>query len=376
MSVLDTPLCELLGIEIPILQAGMGRARGSPTTVALVVAVSETGGLGCLGATGMEPEEIRAAIHEIRSLTSRPFGVDLLLPARLADAGPSREEVRRQIRQDHPEHWRFVLGLYERFGLDPDEKREEEWVLSPTLVRRQTEVLVEERVPVFVSGLGDPAWVVPLAREAGMKVMGLCGSPRNAERQRAAGVDAVIAQGHEAGGHTGSIATMTLVPQVVDRVHPTPVVAAGGIVDGRGVAAALALGAQGVWCGTAFLFADEIDLFPAHRDQLVAAETHQLAVGRSYTGKPSRVVTNEVTEAWRESRLDPLPMPHQAVLMDDFTYAAEVAGRHELVNNPAGQAAGMLDRYEPAAVIAQRLATQAVEVIERLRAYVEGTEAT
>jgi NAD(P)H-dependent flavin oxidoreductase YrpB (nitropropane dioxygenase family) len=369
--VLRTPLCDLLGIEIPILQAGMGRVRGTTTAVAMVVAVSEAGGLGCLGAFGMEPEEIRAAIREIRALTSRPFGVDLLLPASLADADVPREEVRHEIRADHPEHWKFMLGLYERFGLDPGQRNDQEWAMSPTYMRRQAEVVVEERVPVFASGLGDPSWVVPLAREAGTKVIGLSGSPRNAERQKQAGVDVIVAQGYEAGGHTGAIATLPLVPQVVDRVAPLPVVAAGGIADGRGVAAALALGAQGVWCGTAFLFANEVNLFPTQRDELVAAESRDVVTGRSYTGKTSRVVENGVTQAWRESGLDPLPMPHQWVLMTDFAHAAEVAGRHDLIGNPAGQVVGMLDAYEPAALIAQRLAAQAVDVIEGLRAYVE-----
>lgn len=370
MSTLRTPLCDLLGIEIPILQAGMGRGRGSTTTAAMVAAVSETGGLGCLGATGMDPEEIRDAIGEIRSLTSRPFGVNLLLPASLADADVPREEVRQQIRRDHPEHWKFMLGLYERFGLDPGELHDQEWALSPTLMRRQAEVLIEERVPVFASGLGDPAWVVPLAREVGTKVIGLAGSPRQAERQQAAGVDVIVAQGYEAGGHTGTIATLALVPQVVDRVAPTPVVAAGGIADGRGVAAALALGAQGVWCGTAFLFAEEVNLFQDQRDQLAAADVRDVVTGRSYTGKPSRVVQNEVTRAWLASGLEPLPMPHQTVLMDDFTHAAEAAGQYGLINNPAGQIAGMLSEYEPAAEIARRLADEAAAVIESLRAFV------
>ena len=348
----------------------MGRARGSPTTPALVAAVSEAGGLGCLGATGMEPREIRAAISEIRALTTRPFGVDLLLPGDLESADAPRVAIREQVRREHPDHWRFVLGLYEQFGLDPDAAPEQEWALSPTLMRRQAEAVLDERVPVFAAALGDPRWIVPLAREAGTKVLGLCGSVRHAERQLAAGVDVVVAQGHEAGGHTGSITTLVLVPQVVDAVAPTPVVAAGGIADGRTVAAALALGAQGVWCGTAFLFAEEIDLFPEQRDQLARVEAQDLVVGRSYTGKPSRVVRNEITEAWRASGLDPLPMPHQTVLMEDFTYAAECAGRVDLVNNPAGQAAGRLTAREPARMIVRRLAADAARVIEELGAQV------
>jgi NAD(P)H-dependent flavin oxidoreductase YrpB (nitropropane dioxygenase family) len=369
MAALHTPLCDLLDIEIPILQAGMGRTRGSTTTVAMVVAVSEAGGLGCLGCSGLTPAQIRESIDEIRRQTDKPFAVNVLLPVSLADADVPRRAVREEIRQNYPEHWRFVRALCERFGLDPDITCEKEWAISPTLVREQVEVIIEERVPVFAAGLGDPAWVVPLAHEVGAKVIGLSGSPRHAERQVAAGVDIVVAQGFEAGGHTGLIATLPLVPQIVDRVAPTPVVAAGGIADGRAVAAALALGAQGVWCGSAFLFAEESSLFDDQRRQLVEAESRDVVPGRTYTGKTSRGVQNDVTRAWLESDLDPLPMPYQGVLMDDFQTAAEAAGRHDLIWNAAGQIVGLLDRVEPASVIAKRLATQAAEVIDALPRY-------
>lgn len=370
MPSLHTPLCDRLGIDYPIIQAGMGRGIGSTTSAALVAAVSEAGGMGCLGATGWEPEEIRAVIRDVRSRTDRPFGVDLLLPASLADADVPREDVRRLVEREHPEHWRFAQSLYERFGVDRSIKHPQEWALSPTLMKRQADVVLEERVPVLVSGLGDPAWVVPLAHEAGITVMGLVGAPRHAERQVQAGVDIVIAQGSEAGGHTGTIATLALVPQVVDQVAPTPVVAAGGIADGRTVAAALALGAQAVWCGTAFLFAKEANVNDAHRGQLTEAGARDVIAGRSYTGKPSRVVQNEITKAWAESGLRPLEMPLQTVIMDDFTYAAEHSGHAELIQNPAGQIAGMLAEHEPAAVILRRMVEGAAAVVDSLQGHV------
>lgn len=374
MSSLHTPLCDVLGIEVPIIQAGMGRGMGSTTTAALVAAVSEAGGMGCLGATGWEPEEIRAEIRKVRALTNRPFAVDLLLPASLAEADVPREEVRRLVEREHPEHWRFVQSLYERFGVDRSIKHPQVWALSPTLMKQQAEVVLEERVPVLVSGLGDPAWIVPLAHEAGIKVMGLVGAPRHAERQVQAGVDMVIAQGTEAGGHTGTIATLALVPQVVDQVAPTPVIAAGGIADGRTVAAALALGAQAVWCGTAFLFALEANVIDPHREQITAAGARDVIPGRSYTGKTSRVVKNEITTAWAESGLDPLPMPLQTVMMDDFTYAAEHSGRPDLIQNPAGQITGMLSKHEPAATIMRRMADEAATVIGSLQSSVAAGE--
>jgi NAD(P)H-dependent flavin oxidoreductase YrpB (nitropropane dioxygenase family) len=373
MLALHTRLCDLLAIEYPIIQAGMGRAMGSPTTPGLVAAVSEAGGMGCLGAAGLVPGEIRAAIREIKGLTSHPFGVGLLLPASLADADITRDEIRTHIQAQYPRHWQFVQSLYERYGIEPHQLPMT-YSVSPTHIKQQVASVLEEGVPVFVSGLGDPAWVVPGFHAQGTKVMGLAGSVRNAERQKAAGVDVVIVQGYEAGGHTGQIASLPLIPQVVDAVSPLPVVAAGGIGDGRGVAAALALGAQGVWCGTAFLYALEADLASDHRRALTRARSEDLVVSKSYTGKPSRIVRTEVIELWAQSGLETLPMPHQFVLMDDFVYSAEVAGRADLMNSPAGQVAGMLTEHVPAAVIVRRLVEEAVDAIARMHEAVEPTK--
>ena len=350
-----SPVCELLGIELPILQAGMGRTHGTPTPPALVAAVSNTGGVGCLGGVGLEPDELRAAIREIRGLTSKPFAVDLLLPANLADSPRTRDEIRRALRENHPRHWRFLLSLHEKFGLRPH-PMDKAGLLSNDFIRAQVDVVLDERVPVFVAGLGDASWVIADRRAREMKTIGLAGSVRNALRQKEAGVHVVIAQGYEAGGHTGTVANFALIPQVVDAVAPLPVLAAGAISDRRGVAAALALGAQGVWVGTAFLFAEEADVPETHRRQLEAARSEDMVVSRAYTGKPARTFRNPVMQAWSESGLDTLPTPYQWVLMDDFVAAAEAAGRLELVNLPGGQGAGMLDRRRPAREIVAELA--------------------
>ena len=350
-----TPLCDLLGIELPILQAGMGRTHGTPTPPALVVAVSEAGGMGCLGGVGLEPEELGAAIREIRATTKKPFAVDLLLPASLADSPPTRDEIRHALKEKYPQHWAFVQSLYQRFDLKPV-PMQKPGLLSMEGIRAQLEVVLEERVPVFVAGLGDPSWVIKDKRARDMKVLGLAGSVRNALRQKEAGVHAVIAQGYEAGGHTGTVANFALIPQVVDALAPLPALGAGAISDRRGVAAALALGAQGVWVGTAFLFAEEADVPQTHRRQLEAARSEDFVVSRSYTGKPARTFRNAVLQAWSESGLEPLPTPYQWVLMDDFVNAAEAADRQELVNNPAGQGAGMLRERKPAKRIVEELA--------------------
>jgi nitronate monooxygenase len=348
-------VCDLLGIELPILQAGMGRTRGTPTPPALVAAVSESGGMGCLGGVGLEPQELREAIRDIRRRTQKPFAIDLLLPASLAESPPTREQIRRALRERFPQHWNFVQSLYDKFRLRPA-PMEKAGLLSNDYIRAQVDVVLEAEVPVFVAGLGDPSWVIEDRRAHRMKIIGLAGSVRNAVRQKEAGVAAVIAQGYEAGGHTGSVANFALIPQVVDAVAPLPVLGAGAISDRRGVAAALALGAQGVWVGTAFMFAHEADIPEVHRRQLEQARSEDLVISRAYTGKTARTFKNAVMQAWTDSGLDPLPTPYQWVLMDDLVAAAEAADRQELVNLPAGQGAGMLKARRPAREIVAELA--------------------
>ena len=282
-----TQLCDLLGIELPILQAGMGRTHGTPTPPALVVAVSEAGGMGCLGGVGLDPDKLRAAIRDIRAKTSRPFAVDLLLPASLAESPATRDAIRGVLREKYSRHWAFAESLYSKFDLKPV-PMEKAGLLSTEGIRAQVEVVLDERVPVFVAGLGDRSWVIQDPRARDMKVIGLAGSVRNALRQKEAGVAAVIAQGYEAGGHTGTVANFALIPQVVDALSPLPVIGAGAISDSRGVAAALALGAQGVWVGTAFLFAHEADVPETHRKQLEVARSEDCVISRSSTGKPAR----------------------------------------------------------------------------------------
>ncbi|GBD10481.1 Putative monooxygenase [bacterium HR23] len=369
MPVLHTPLCDLLGIRYPILLAGMGTLRGRPTPPRLVAAVSNAGGLGVMGATSLSPEEIRQRIRQVRQLPDKPFGVDLLLPVSLAEAGTARVTTRRQalawIQREYPRHYAFVQSLMRELNLPPVEHTDDE-PLRVERVRQQVQVVLDEKVPVFAAGLGDPAWVVPLAREAGIKVIGLAGSVRNALRQKQAGVDIIVAQGYEAGGHTGRIATFPLVPQVVDAVAPTPVLAAGGIADGRAVAAALALGAQGVWVGTAFLVAKESDLYPQMQEAILQASSEEFVISRAYSGKTARTLRNPITEAWERSGLEPLPMPLQGLLMADLLESAERAGRYELLFNAAGQIGGMLKERKSAQQIMDDLVQGAVEVLENL----------
>lgn len=365
-SVLHTSLCDDLKIEYPIFLAGMG-VKGMATPPELVAAVSEAGGMGILGCSWLDSDEVRRRIKAVRNLTDKPFGVDLLLPASMDETTtPDRAEMRARIGRDFPKHAAFAKSLFEKFGLKPTESKLA--AMSPEFIRKQVDVCMEERIAVFAAGLGDPSWVVPMAKQVGTKVMGLVGNVRNAERQKKAGVDYVIAQGYEAGGHTGTIANFPLIPMVCDAVAPTPVIAAGAIADGRTMAAGLALGAVGVWVGTAFLLAEESNIYPRHQEEIMKGSAEDFIITRAYTGKTARDYKNEVIKAWDETGLKALPMPLQGVLMDDLITAAVEANRAELINNPAGQISGMLTKKRPAKEIVMSMVRGAEESIERLAA--------
>jgi NAD(P)H-dependent flavin oxidoreductase YrpB (nitropropane dioxygenase family) len=364
--IFRTKLCDILEIEYPIMLAGMG-SMGKATPPALVAAVSNAGGMGVIGGAGLEPETIREKIRETRALTDKPIGVDLLLPVNLdTSAEPTRSSLRKQIERDYPKHYAFMRGQLETHGIS-EILVESETVVSVDQTRKQVEVVLEEDVQVFAAGLGDPSWVVPMAHEKGMTVIGLVGSPRNAERQAAAGCDIVIAQGYEAGGHTGKIANFPLIPQVVDAVAPIPVVAAGGIADGRGIAAALSLGAIGAWIGTAFIVAEEGETHDENKQQIIDGHSQQFDPQRWYSGKPSRLFGNDYIKAWEASGLEPLPMPYQRVITDDFNESVAAAGKLELHMNPAGQIAGMITERKPAKQIMEDLVTGAIATLEEMR---------
>lgn len=363
--MLRTGLCDLLDIRYPVMQAGMGVYKGALTSPELVAAVSNAGGMGCIGGMGLEPEELRSVIRETRKLTDRPFGVDLLLPTKVSATTGSRDEIREDIRKNHTEQWRLVEALFERYGL-PAHRLDRSHGLTRDYTSAQVEVVFEEKVPVFVIALGDPALLVERAREAGTKLGGMAGSIGNVRRHLSAGVDFIICQGGEAGGHVGAIGTFPLIPQGVDLSGNVPVAAAGGIADGRGLVAALSLGAQAAWCGTAFLFAEEANIHPVHREQLIAGRSEDFVASRVFTGKPSRIFRNEVLEIWAREGVEPLPMPHQQVLIEDFVDAAWQASRLDLVNNPAGQIAGMLGSVKPAARILDEMVEDAAAIIDKL----------
>ncbi|MBI4236327.1 MAG: nitronate monooxygenase [Chloroflexi bacterium] len=368
---MHTPLCDLLDIKYPVVLAGMSQGTWdvNPTPPKLAAAVSEAGGLGVMSCGDRTEEHIEWCIREFRRLSSKPFGVDFSLPAKRAEMGAeTRRQAWRALERDYPKHVAFVKDLIRQFNLpDPGEEPDEPFHLAAGYEKKQVQVILDLKVPVFACALGDPAWMVPLAHQQGMKVIGMAGAVRHAARQRAAGVDIVCAQGTEAGGHTGSIATFVLVPQVVDAVKPMPVLAAGGVGTGRHVAAALALGAQGAWVGTAFLASEETQISDVHQQTIIKGASEDFTVSRAFSGKPMRGSRNLVKEAWQNSGLSPLDMPAQGILMGPFMRAAKMAGREDLESYAAGQISGMITKRRPAKEIFDDLVNEGIETIERMR---------
>jgi NAD(P)H-dependent flavin oxidoreductase YrpB (nitropropane dioxygenase family) len=289
----------------------------------------------------------------------------VLLPEGIGEAPPPDISIAELKKQFVPQpHMDFVGKMAAEYGVVLKEAKTD-MVLSVEHSKKQIQVMLEEKVPLYCAGLGIPDWLVPMAHEGGMKVLGLAGNVRGAMRHKKAGADFIVAQGHEAGGHTGRIGTLALVPQVVDAVKPTPVVAAGGIGDGRGLVAALALGAVGVWVGTAFLFAEEANIIDVHRKALIAANEEDTRISRVWSGKTLRQMKNPIQEAFDNSGLKPLPVIIQVLLMLDLIDSLAKAKRHDLLCSPVGQIAGMLKDVRPAKDILNDMVKGAVEILDK-----------
>ncbi len=315
-----TRLTEVLGVEHPVMLAGMGGVSYHR----LVAAVSESGGFGCLGASTMPTPQMVDEMAKVRALTDKPFGVDLL-------------------------------------------------TAMPGDMSAQVELIIEAGASVFVAGLGVPVDVVELCHRHGLLVVNMCGKVDHARRAVDAGCDIVVAQGTEAGGHTGLVATMPLVPQVVDAVGDrVPVVAAGGIFDGRGLAAALSLGADGVWVGTRFIATPEARSVVGYKDALLQAAEDGTTISRAYSGKTMRVVRNDYTRFFDEHPDELQPFPGQlgrsitdkAFHLGGDEHTGEIDAHRECY--PAGQGVGAIEELVPAGELVHRFVTEAEEALARL----------
>ncbi|HVT24246.1 MAG TPA: nitronate monooxygenase family protein [Rhizomicrobium sp.] len=322
---LHTPLCNLLNIKYPILLAGMGGVSFAE----LCAAVSNAGGFGTLGMAGRSTAELKDQIAKTRDLTDKPFGVDLLAAV-------------------------------------------------PESLERAADAIIEGGAAAFISGLGvPPPHLVKKFHDAGLKVMNVSGTVRHAIAAQAGGLDAVIAQGTEAGGHTGRVAAMALVPQVVDAVK-IPVVAAGSIVDGRGLAAALALGAQGAWVGTRFIATNEAHAGAMYKDVIVDASDEDTIVTRCYSGKPMRVFKNPYVMDWERRPQDIQSFPAQAMMSHQAGVMGGIGGQVEGLDRDKsafamGQGAGAIEAVMPAGDVVRQMAAEAEEVIATIARFAKAS---
>ncbi|MDQ4016760.1 MAG: nitronate monooxygenase [Thermoproteota archaeon] len=354
----------MLHIRYPIIQAGMA---GGITTPELVAAVSNAGALGVLGANRLSPEQIREQIRKIKTLTNRPFGVNLLN----APPEPNMQEVQKVQR---------ILDQFrQELDLPLREEGASEVTLPPSRLSEQVSVVFEEKVPVLSFGLGDLARFVGEAHEAGGKVTAMITTVDEARTVADGGADVIIAQGSEAGGHRSTFAldrngdahlvgTIALIPQVVDSVR-VPVVAAGGIMDGRGIVAALSLGAQGVSLGTRFLVANESGAFPAYKQRLLQATEADTLVTKVFTGRPARSIRNHFITEFEKAGIRPLSWPLQSIVADDIYRQAQIKNNADYFPILAGQGLRLLGEEAKtaasAAEIVEELMNEAIQVIEK-----------
>lgn len=367
-----TPLCDVFGIEYPIFAFSHCRD--------VVAAVSKAGGLGVLGAVGFSPEQLEIELDWIdEHVDGKPYGVDTVMPQKAVDVdGADPEELLAKIRSMiDANHWRYVDELMERFDVPPLPEGEKVggvvgW--TDAVAHRHVEIALAHPISLIANALGSPPKdVIDQAHAAGVKVAALAGKAVHAQRHIANGVDVVVAQGYEAGGHTGEIATMVLVPEVVDAVAPAPVLAAGGIGTGRQIAAALALGAQGVWLGSLWLTTVESGASPAVLQAYLDATSADTVRSRCYTGKPARMLRNRWTEAWEDpAGPGPLGMPLQNILTAEANARIARSGRPELQFAPVGQIVGRMNEVRPVRDVMFQLVEEYIDTVERLAKGLEG----
>jgi enoyl-[acyl-carrier protein] reductase II len=311
--MIKTRICDLIGIEYPIFQGGMAWVA----TGELAAAVSESGALGIIGSGQAPADWLRQEIRKVKAITQKPFGVNVML-------------------------------------------------MSPFL-EAVMQVILEERVPVITTGAGNPGKYVPVLKEVGTKVIPVVASVALAKRLEKAGVDALIAEGMESGGHVGEIGTFPLIPQVVDAVE-IPVIAAGGILDGRGLVAALALGAEGVQMGTRFMCAEECTISPLVKDKIIKAKDRSTVVSGRSTGHPVRCLDNRFTRELEQHEKEGMPASELEKLGQGKLRLAMVEGDLENGSIMAGQIAGAVSRIEPAAMIVQDVMQSAEKEYSRISA--------
>lgn len=370
---MKTPICERLGCELPIFAFSHCRD--------VIVEVTRAGGFGVLGAATFSPEQLEAELRWIdQHVDGRNYGVDVIIPTRYdKEAEQTLEDLEQLIPQEHRD---FMEKILAEAGIPPLPDGERQRILkeivdgrgnmTPDGARRLLQVAYRHpQVTMVVSALGSPPPDVIEELKARKIVIGaMCGKAEHAARHKAAGVEVIVAQGTEAGGHTGEIATMVLVPQVVEACGDSvAVLAAGGIARGSQIAAALALGAQGVWCGTVWLGTRESELDPFEKEVLFATRTEDAVRRKARTGKTVRMIKSKLSEAWEQPGAPRyLPTPLQGILYNEMHARVVRARRKDLYSFPAGQVVGMINEETSVRDVMYRMQMEYLEAVERLNA--------
>jgi NAD(P)H-dependent flavin oxidoreductase YrpB (nitropropane dioxygenase family) len=368
-----TEICEKLGIEFPIFAFTHCRD--------VVAAVSNAGGFGVLGAVGFSPEQLDVECKWIdEHVGDQPYGVDLVIPQKyegMDELDPEKleEQLRAAI---PPQHREFAAKLLADHGVPevPSEEAHHELLgMSLATATPQLDVALQhEKVRLIANALGTPPpEVVEQVKASGRLIGALCGKLHQALRHKDAGLDFIIAQGTEGGGHTGEIGSLVLWPQLIEAVAPVPVLAAGGIGTGRQMAAALAMGAQGIWTGSLWLTVQEAECPPAQMESYLKATSQDTVRSRSFTGKPCRMLKNEWTEAWEaDDTPDPLGMPLQnMVTMDAIVRTSRYASSPQaqaVAFNPVGQVVGMMNEVRSSREAIMDIVEEYLDTVDRLNA--------
>ncbi|WP_190813039.1 NAD(P)H-dependent flavin oxidoreductase [Saccharopolyspora pogona] len=346
--MIRTELTRRLGIRHPVVSAGMARVSQAE----LVVAVTEAGGMGCLGGVSFMPDQLHSEIQKIKAGTANPYAVNLLLPDSLTTEDEAQWEPVRRLWGSLPEQDRAMLAGVEA-------------LLTPGAVAKQVDVVLDAAPPAVVLTFATPAWFIDECRARGILVLALVGSIGKAKEAAQDGVDFIVAQGSEGGGHTGYASTLALVPGVVDAVEQ-PVLAAGGIADGRGLAAALSLGAAGAWVGTRFIASPEAYGHEAFKRRVVEGRLNQTTLTRAYTGKPLRAFRNNWTEQWEDKAGEVAPFPQQYAVAGTLVETGYQDGDLERGMMPAGQAIQIIDQILPAGTIVTNMVAEAEQILRHL----------
>jgi NAD(P)H-dependent flavin oxidoreductase YrpB (nitropropane dioxygenase family) len=375
-----SPVCEMLGVEFPLFAFSHCRD--------VVAAVSRAGGFGVLGATVHSPATLEQELKWIDDhVDGKPYGLDVLIPENISTAG-ERDVTWQSLAQRIPsEHRAFTRDLLKKYGVELATTSVPADTPQPFDATRALELLeVSFRHPVrlIANALGvPPKAMIEMGRKHGVPVAALVGAKEHALRQVAAGVDILVVQGTEAGGHCGEVSTMVLVPEVIKAIKPVrdvPVLAAGGIMTGRQMAACMAMGAAGVWTGSVWLATTESETSETFREKMIAASSRDAVRSRGRTGKPARQLRSVWTDAWDRDPGSPgaLPMPLQSIISRDAFQAidrAAAAGNakaRDLVSYFVGQGVGLIDSVKSATSVVQEFKEDFAEAVDHMNALVDG----